>query len=510
MALFDKPLFTFEMANNHQGSVEHGKKIIRELKEVTKKYEDIFDFAVKFQYRDLDTFIHPEYKERWDIKNVKRFQDTRLSREQFLELKEEVENQGMYTMCTAFDEPSVRHIKEEGYDCIKIASCSFADWPLLEKIATAGMPIIASAAGSSLQDVDRVVSFFKHRKIKLAMMHCVAEYPTPDEHLEMNQITLYKNRYPDLHVGFSTHEAPDDMEPVKIAVAKGAEIFEKHVGVETDTIKLNGYSATPEQVERWLAAAKRTYQMCGVKNRRYEPLEKEKADLAALQRGVFAKRTLQPGEKIDHDDIFYAFPSQPGQLLTSKMSKYASIIIGANTIRENEPLWLTSVEIQDDTEYIQRMVAKVMSLLKKSNVVVPADSTCQISHHYGLKEFEKIGVTMIDCINREYCKKILVMLPGQAHPTHLHKKKEETFTVLYGVLDVDCDGKKYKVSQGESLVVERDVKHSFSSEEGCVFEEISTTHYQEDSYYDKAEEFVNPRKTTVYLTSEMMAELKLD
>ena len=72
MALFDKPLFTFEMANNHQGSVEHGKTIIREIKKVTKPYEDIFDFAFKFQYRDLDTFIHPAFKERMDIKNIKR------------------------------------------------------------------------------------------------------------------------------------------------------------------------------------------------------------------------------------------------------------------------------------------------------------------------------------------------------------------------------------------------------------------------------------------------------
>lgn len=509
MALFDKPLFTFEMANNHQGSVEHGKKIIQEMKRVAQKYEDDFDFAMKFQYRDLDTFIHPEYKERMDIKNVKRFQDTKLSQEQFLELKAEVEKQGMYTMCTAFDEKSVEHIKEQGYDCIKIASCSFTDWPLLEEIAKAGLPIIASGAGSSMQDVDRVVSFFGHRNIKLALMHCVAEYPTPDEHLEMNQITLYKNRYPNLHIGFSTHEDPEDMEPVKIAVAKGAEIFEKHVGVETDTIKLNGYSATPEQVDKWLAAAQKVYRMCGVSGRRYQPLEKEISDLAALQRGVFAKRDLQPGEKIDHDDMFFAFPSQPGQLLTNKVSKYASIVIGEKEIKKNQPLQLTDICIQDDTEYIQELVRKVMTILKKSNVVVPVDSTCQISHHYGLKEFEKTGVTMIDCINREYCKKILVMLPGQAHPMHLHKQKEETFMVLYGVLDVDCDGKKYQVTQGESLVVERGVNHSFSSETGCVFEEISTTHYKEDSYYDEQEEFANPRKTTVYLTREMLENLNI-
>lgn len=510
MALFEKPLFTFEMANNHQGSVEHGKTIIREMKRVASKYEQDFDFAVKFQYRDLETFIHPDYKDRVDIKNVKRFQDTRLSQEQFMELKKEVEKQGMYTMCTAFDEVSVQRIKEQEYDCIKIASCSFTDWPLLEKIAKTGLPIIASGAGSSMQDVDRVVSFFEHRKIKLALMHCVAEYPTPDEHLEMNQITLYKNRYPNLHIGFSTHEDPEDMEPIKIAVAKGAEIFEKHVGVETDTIKLNGYSATPEQVDRWLAAAQKAYRMCGVVGRRYEPLEKEKSDLAALQRGVFAKRDLQPGERIDHDDIFFAFPSQQGQLLTSKVSKYASITIGDKEIKKNQPLIFDEIHIQDDTECVQQIVAKVMSLLKKSKVVVPVDSTCQISHHYGLYEYEKVGVTMIDCINREYCKKILVMLPGQKHPNHLHKQKEETFTVLYGVLDVDCDGKQYRVTQGESLVIERGKRHSFCSETGCVFEEISTTHYKDDSYYDEAEEFVNPRKTTVYLTSEMLENLNVD
>ena len=85
MALFDKPLFIFEMANNHQGSVEHGKTIIRAMKEAAREYENVFDFAVKFQYRDLDTFIHPDYRQRYDVKNVKRFQETRLSEAEFLE-----------------------------------------------------------------------------------------------------------------------------------------------------------------------------------------------------------------------------------------------------------------------------------------------------------------------------------------------------------------------------------------------------------------------------------------
>lgn len=507
MQLFDKFLFTFEMANNHQGDVEHGKRIIREIKKVIEPYEQDFYFAMKFQYRDLDTFIHPDYKERMDIKNVKRFQDTKLSQEQFMELKKEVEAQGMLTMCTAFDEASVNRIQEQGYQIIKIASCSFTDWPLLEEIAKTKMPVIASAAGSSLEDIDKVVSFFRHRQIPLALMHCIAEYPTPDEHLEMNQITLYKNHYPYLPIGFSTHEAPDDMEPVKIAVAKGAQIFEKHVGVPTAEITLNGYSATPEQVGMWLEAAKKAYKMCGVSEQRYIPLEKEKSDLQALQRGVFARRDLKPGEKLGRDDIFFAFPSSPGQLLANHMSKYLSVTLKEKELKKNEAVFWKNIEVTDDTERIQGIVASIMTLLKKSNVVVPVNSTCQISHHYGLDKFEQTGVTMIDCINREYCKKILIVLPGQQNPLHFHKKKEETFTVLYGSLDVVNDGQMRRVSQGESMVIERGSNHSFSSETGCVFEEISTTHYVDDSYYETKESFVNPRKTTVYLTKEMIDNL---
>jgi len=155
-----KPLFIFEMANNHQGSLEHGKRIIRSLKEVCGKYTDRFEFAVKFQFRDLDTFIHPAYKDRMDIKNVKRFQDTRLSQEQFSELVDEVRKNGFTAICTPFDEVSVDNIVAQGFEYIKIASCSFGDWPLLEKIASAQKPVIASAAGSDIELVDKVVSFF--------------------------------------------------------------------------------------------------------------------------------------------------------------------------------------------------------------------------------------------------------------------------------------------------------------------------------------------------------------
>lgn len=500
-----KPLFIFEMANNHQGSVEHGKRIICELKKACLGFKGEFEFAVKFQFRELDTFIHPNYMERQDNKNVKRFLDTRLNPEQFRQLVKTAEENGFKVICTPFDEGSVDQIVNMGFDFIKIASCSAGDWPLMEKIACAGLPVILSAAGSSLENVRRMTAFFEHRKIDLSLMHCIAEYPTADEKLQLNQIDLYKKEFLNHRIGFSTHEDPDNYEPIKLAIAKGASIFEKHVGVETDTITLNGYSANPRQVKKWLEAAHLAYTMCGVADKRYEPDEKERADLAALQRGVFAKGKMMEEAEINSESIFLAFPCQEGQLLANHLSKYNKIKLKDScVVQESAPIMLADVVIENQADFLKKILAKIMKLLEIGNVVVPPESICEISHHYGIGCFEETGVAMIECINREYCKKILVVLPGQIHPPHYHVKKEETFLVLHGELKIICDRTEEVIHKGETKTVERNVLHSFSSDTGCVFEEISSKHYVDDSFYEEQERFVTPRKTEVYLTQSLL------
>ena len=56
-------------------------------------------------------------------------------------------------------------------------------------------------------------------------MHCVAEYPTPDEALQVNQIELLRARYPGVRVAIP-HESPDNTFAVGLALAKGASVFE--------------------------------------------------------------------------------------------------------------------------------------------------------------------------------------------------------------------------------------------------------------------------------------------
>ena len=112
-------------------------------------------------------------------------------------------------MCTPFDEPSVGLISRMNFDIIKIASCSAKDWPLLEKAAETGLPVVFSTGGLGLANIDDLVSFFDHRGCDFAIMHCVSLYPIPPGNFHLNQIEVLKNRYRGHTIGWSTHEDPD-------------------------------------------------------------------------------------------------------------------------------------------------------------------------------------------------------------------------------------------------------------------------------------------------------------
>ncbi len=98
-------LFIFDLANNHQGKVEHGLKIIREMGHVARA--NGIRGVMKFQFRDLDTFIHPAHRKASKNKHVPRFLSTRLSKEEFAKLTAAVKDAGLIPMCTPFDEASV-------------------------------------------------------------------------------------------------------------------------------------------------------------------------------------------------------------------------------------------------------------------------------------------------------------------------------------------------------------------------------------------------------------------
>ena len=474
-------LFVLEMANNHMGDIAHGFKVISDFGAVCRKFPE-FKFAFKLQYRELDTFIHPSMRGRDDIKYIKRFSETKLTREKFDQLVSKIREEGFLAMATPFDNASVATIVEQKLDILKIASCSFTDWPLLEEAVAANLPIIASTAGAELSDIDKVVSFLAHRNKDCAIMHCVGEYPTADEKLHINQINLLQQRYPGVRIGFSTHEDPSNTDIVKMAVAKGATIFEKHVGVETEKFALNAYSASPLQIQAWLEAARYAFTVCGVGDQRLPENTAEKASLRSLRRGVFLKHDVKAGATISYEDVYFAFPPEDQQFTANDWSKYAQFTSSVK-ISKDAALAPSNAKRIDTRDTIWKIAKKVSNLIKESKITVPGGIDLEISHHYGLDKFDQVGLTMLTVVNRGYCKKLLVSLPGQQHPEQYHNKKEETFHVLHGEVHISLNGEKRVCFPGEVINVEPGVRHAFVSPTGSVIEEISSTHYKDDSYY---------------------------
>jgi sialic acid synthase SpsE/mannose-6-phosphate isomerase-like protein (cupin superfamily) len=488
------PLFIFELANNHMGDVEHGLRVIREFGALAKEFD--FSFAFKLQFRELDSFIHPAFQSRMDIKYIKRFSETRLDRSSTKGLVEAIKDQGFLAMCTPFDEASVDRIVEDGFDILKIASCSFTDWPLLEKIATVDLPIIGSTAGVPCAEMDNVVAFLTHREKDFALMACVAQYPTPHAVLQLNQIDVLQKRYPQLRIGYSTHEDPNETTPVAMAIAKGATLFEKHIGVPTDAYPLNAYSANPQQVRTWLEAAKRAYEIAGVVDERIEPTKAELDALRDLRRGAFLKRPVVKGERIRSDDVFFAIPTQPGQITANDWSKY-SAFTAEEDIATDAPVMTSNSSRKEVRAKVFSIVSRVKNLLTESKGVVPGEAELEISHHFGLERFDEYGITMVTVVNRGYCKKLIVVLPGQQHPEQFHQQKEETFHVLHGELNLSLDGEQRVCTPGSVVTIAPGVRHAFESKAGAVFEEISSTHFVNDSFYTDETISKNANRKTI-------------
>ncbi len=337
-------LFVLEMANNHWGSVERGLKIIEEFSQVVR-FNNV-KAAIKLQFRDVDSFIHQDFKDSKDNRYIKKTMDTKMSRENFQILIDAIRKGGCIPMATPFDEASVDLSEYFDLPIIKIASSDLNDWPLIEKIASTRRPTIISSGGSSLKDLDDIIKYFKNRDIPLAVNHCVAMYPSEDSELELNQIDFLKNRYPDNVIGYSTHEYNSWDISTAIAYAKGARTFERHIDIDMDNVPVSSYCTRPEQADKWFKAFNKAKEMCGAPGtqKRLAP-KKEITYLDALVRGVYAKRDLPAGYVVTNDDFnkdFYmAIPLQKGQMSCREVMSGEKLI---TPILKDKPLLIDNID----------------------------------------------------------------------------------------------------------------------------------------------------------------------
>ena len=351
------PSIILDMANSHMGDVAIGKRIIDHCVE-----------SVKFQYRDLSILGKTE------TRHHKRFRETHLDDAERKTLVDYAKRQGLTVIITPFDEISVDQAVRHGTDILKVASCSADDWPLLEKIAETGLPVIASTGGMLWKEMDRLYYFLKNRNVKFMLMHCVAEYPTPPDHMNLSMIRKMKERY-GVPVGYSGHEA--GIYQTSYAISAGADVIERHIS-DFKEYK-NDYSIDIKDLNMFVGHL----------------------ELARLR-----MTTTDPERKCEN---------------LSELQRDAD----GTMPRINAPV----KEMRD-------VVHEYEAMLRKAKV--PVNGIKELSHHRGIDKLRKTGAFLMTVINTEYyAKKIICLLPGQSHPSHKHFKKDETFHVLSGDLIVN-------------------------------------------------------------------------
>jgi sialic acid synthase SpsE len=333
-------LFVLEMANNHWGRLERGLKIVSTFAQVVR-FNNV-RAAVKLQFRDVDSFIHKDFLRRTDIRYIKKTLDTRMSGDDFATLVKAIRKASCMPMATPFDEKSVDLCCDLGIPILKIASSDLNDWMLLEKIAKTKKPVIVSTGGSSIKDLDDLVTFFQNRNIPMAINHCVSIYPSEDRELEMNQIDFLRSRYPSHTIGFSTHECSDWHSSMLIAYAKGARSFERHIDIDADGIPVSPYCSKPEQADAWFKAFHKAKELCGAPgtHKRMPPM-KEVQYLDSLVRGVYLRESLPEGHVLGDEDVYLAVPLLQGQISCRELMRGEVLL---HDVQKDEPIKIDDID----------------------------------------------------------------------------------------------------------------------------------------------------------------------
>ena len=346
-----KNLFVLELANNHWGSLERGKDIVRQFSKVVK--QNNIKAAIKLQFRDVDCFIHKDYRnfnDKDDLtklpkqsRYIQKTSKTRLSYNELAEFIEYIKIHDCIPMSTPFDEKSVDWCVELDLPIIKVASSDINDWILINKIALTQKPVIISTGGANEKQIDDIVKFFLNRQIPIAINHCVSKYPSDDNELELNQIDYLKRRYPDITIGLSTHEYTDWHSSMLISYAKGVRTWERHIDIPYpeghQQKEVSPYCSLPHQINDLFKAFHKAATMCGNTSNDRRIIDKKESNyLQALYRGLYFKKNLKKGTKLALEDLYSAIPYQKEINQITSREYFDNCLILNKDVNKHHPL----------------------------------------------------------------------------------------------------------------------------------------------------------------------------
>jgi N,N'-diacetyllegionaminate synthase len=224
-----------EIGENHLGDLDRAREMVVAA---ARAGADV----VKFQsYRGED--VAPDDEEReW-------FEQVALSDAAHAELLELAHGEGVEFLSAPFTLERARFLVEElGLAAVKVASSEMLNEPLLDYLDGRVQTVYLSTGLADLAEVERAVARLEHVP-DVAILHCVTQYPLPDEDANLRAVQTLTRAFPTRRVGYSDHTI--GTLAALLAVALGATVIEKHFTLDrslpgTDHV----LSVTPPELEQ--------------------------------------------------------------------------------------------------------------------------------------------------------------------------------------------------------------------------------------------------------------------
>lgn len=322
-------LIVAEIGCNFEGDVDRAKEMIRKAAEAGVD-------AVKFQTFVPEKITTKTAKKFWEIKGCpgktqyeEFVQTPRLGFKQYKELKKVTENTGIIFFSTAEDEDSVDMLEDIDVPFHKVSSMNITHFPLIRRMSITGKPIIVSTGASTIGEIEEAVKVIREEgNNQIALLHCISNYPTKDENVNLRMITHLQKVFPGIPIGYSDHTLPENGEGILVAaVALGAKIIEKHFTFDN---KRPGYdhviSADYEGIKHIVTQIRRVEKALGREHKR--PTESELKARKHARRSIVASTNILEGTVITRDMLEI---KRPG---TGIEPRFLEVILGRKATRD--------------------------------------------------------------------------------------------------------------------------------------------------------------------------------
>lgn len=305
-----------EIGQNHNGSVDLAKLIVDLVARPVRDEASDLDLdpmdAVKLTKRDLREELAGSQMNR-PYNSTHSFGKTygehraalELSDEQHYEVYRHAKSLGLDFVETLCSVGCLSLLKLFTPDRLKVASRDLTNLPLLSAMAETRIPIILSTGMAGKPELDSALEAITYYHSDISILHCVSQYPTLPDNLNLRTITYLRKHYPQYTIGFSDHTI--GITAPAVAVGMGAEIIEKHVTIDR---RMKGTdqqgSLGPDGVNRMVRDIRITERWLGCEDLYIEPAVA--AARVKLERSIATRRTLEPGHVITEDDLHLLSP----------------------------------------------------------------------------------------------------------------------------------------------------------------------------------------------------------